>query len=72
MKEQGIAPGHNFFWQYIRLAVKNGEDVKAAQALAEMQQRGIKLDFHVLTLLLCMSACPFSGALFSDPLRNFA
>lgn len=52
MKDAGVVPGYEFYWQYIRLAIKNEEDLKAAQALAEMQEKGIKLDKNILTILL--------------------
>eukprot|EP01126_Amoeba_proteus_P057097 TRINITY_DN7243_c0_g2_i7.p1 TRINITY_DN7243_c0_g2~~TRINITY_DN7243_c0_g2_i7.p1 ORF type:complete len:364 (-),score=77.25 TRINITY_DN7243_c0_g2_i7:391-1482(-) len=52
MKEYGVVPGVQFYVQYIRLALKFGEDLKAAEAIKEMQEANLNINSDVLILML--------------------
>lgn len=60
MKEAGIAPDHAFYFQYIRLAIKNNRDDRVPEILTEMGKSGLVFDRFISTLLFSMSSNKFA------------
>lgn len=55
MKESGVLPGKEFYVQYVRLAIKNGEELMATQAINEMKESGLPMDYTISVILLRMN-----------------
>jgi len=51
MKEAGIEPDHAFYFQYIRLAIRNDRDDRVPQILLEMGKDGLTFDVSTSKLL---------------------
>jgi pentatricopeptide repeat protein len=51
MKEAGVKPDHAYYFQYIRLAIKNSRHEKVPQILLEMGKDGLAFDVSISKLL---------------------